>query len=209
MEGFAFMPGRPIAAETHTLAVGTGLIIGALICVGVVLLVIWALAAYNKLARQRNQVCAAWTQVDMALRRRYDLVPSVIEVARGYAVDEEGAIDAVVQARTAAINVAAEAPPVRAGADAMVSRSLDRLFALADANPSLKSDENFVALRRELAGIEHTTSYARRSYNNAAVAYNGTVLTVPTNIAAAIANFRVAPLFDAMGVERGPAQVRA
>lgn len=202
------MPGRPIAAETHTLAVGTGLIIGAFICLAVVVLVVWALAAYNKLARQRSAVYATWAPIDRALRRRYDLVPSIVEITRGYAVDEHGTLDAVVQARNAAVNVAAEAPPVRADADAALGRSLDRLFAVADQNPCLTADEKFAGLRREVAGTTDTITYARQYFNNAVRAYNGTVLTVPTNIIAAMANFQVAPLFEAVGVDRGPARVR-
>lgn len=187
-----------------------GAVIGAVICVLFVLIIAWGLVTYNKLVRQRNQVQASWAQIDVQLKRRYDLIPNLVETVKGYAAHERGTLDAVVQARNGAIATAnAGAPPnARADAENALTATLGRLFALAEAYPNLKANQNFLELQAELGNTEDKIAYARQFYNSAVQTYNTSVQSVPTNIVAGVGSFRVESLFEAAGAERGPVQVR-
>jgi LemA protein len=192
------------------LSSGNVLLIG-LGCVGcllVVLVIGWGLMAYNRLVRQRNQVDAAWAQIDVQLKRRYDLIPNLVETVKGYAAHERGTLDAVVQARNTAITVAQQGPAARAQAENALTQTLGRLFALAEAYPNLKANENFLGLQNELANTEDKIAYARQFYNSAVQTYNTSTQSIPTNIVAGIGGFRARDLFQAVGDERGPVQVR-
>src|SRR2546429_2678673 len=136
--------------------------LGCGVCLVAVLVIGWALAAYNKLVRQRNQVDAAWAQIDVQLKRRYDLIPNLVETVKGYAAHERGTLDAVVQARNTAVTVAQQGPAARAQAENALTQTLGRLFALAEAYPNLKANENFLGLQSELAGTEDKIAYARQ-----------------------------------------------
>ena len=164
---------------------GAGIVVGALVCLVAVILIGWALASYNKLVRLRNQVDASWAQIDVQLKRRYDLIPNLVETVKGYAAHERGTLDAVVAARGGAI-ATAQKPGVadRAAAENMLSQALGRLFALAEAYPDLKANQNFAALQAELATTEDKIAYARQFYNSAVQTFNTTVQTLPTNIIA-------------------------
>src|SRR3954453_14104101 len=120
--------------------------LGGAVCLVVVLLVAWGVLTYNKLVRQRNQVDAAWAQIDVQLKRRYDLIPNLGETVKGYAAHERGTLDAVVQARNSAVGNAGANPAARAETENMLTQTLGRLFALAEAYPNLKANENFSAL---------------------------------------------------------------
>lgn len=194
------------ASNFGGLAVG-GLVVILIVIVVVVGLLVWALIAYNRLVRQRNQVQASWAQIDVQLKRRYDLIPNLVETVRGYAAHESGTLDAVVQARNSAINVAGSQPAARADAENALSQTLGRLFALSEAYPNLKANDNFLGLQGELSGTEDKIAYARQFYNSAVQTYNNTVQTVPRNIIAGIANFDAQSLFEVGGTERGPVQV--
>jgi LemA protein len=187
-----------------------GGLIGAVVCIVLVLLVVWAIAAYNKLVRQRNQVRASWAQIDVQLKRRSDLIPNLVETVKGYAAHERGTLDAVVAARNSAVAVATAGGPAAARADAenAVSATLGRLFALAEAYPDLKANQNFLSLQGELATTEDKIAYARQFYNSAVQTFNTSVETVPTNLIAGMGGFRAETLFEAAGGERGPVQVR-
>jgi LemA protein len=182
--------------------------LGCLFCLVVVLVIGWALAAYNKLVRQRNQVDAAWAQIDVQLKRRYDLIPNLVETVKGYAAHERGTLDAVVQARNTAVTVSGEGPAARAQAENALTQTLGRLFALAEAYPNLKANQNFLGLQSELAGTEDKIAYARQFYNSAVQTYNTSTQSIPTNIIAGFGGFRPRDLFQAVGDERGPVQVR-
>jgi LemA protein len=184
------------------------LLLGGLVCLVVVLLVVWAISAYNRLIRQRNQVDAAWAQVDVQLKRRYDLIPNLVETVKGYAAHERGTLDAVVQARNTAVAVAGQGAEPRAAAENALTQTLGRLFALAEAYPNLKANENFVSLQGELSGTEDKIAYARQFYNGAVQTYNTSTQSIPTNIVAGMGGFRARDLFEAAGDERGPVQVR-
>jgi LemA protein len=184
------------------------LVIGGLVCLVLVLIVGWALAAYNRLVRQRNQVDASWAQIDVQLKRRYDLIPNLVETVKGYAAHERGTLDAVVQARNSAVAAAGQGAGTRAEAENALTQTLGRLFALAEAYPNLKANENFMSLQGELSGTEDKIAYARQFYNSAVQTYNTSTQSIPTNIVAAIGGFRARDLFEAVGDERGPVQVR-
>jgi LemA protein len=181
-----------------------------LVCLLAVVVVGWALAAYNRLIRQRNQVQASWAQIDVQLKRRHDLIPNLVETVKGYAAHERGTLDAVVAARNNAVAAAAQDAGVagRAAAEGMLTQTLGRLFALAEAYPDLKASHNFAALQSELANTEDKIAYARQFFNSAVQTYNTSVQSVPTNIVAGVGGFRVWEFFEAEGGERGPVQVR-
>ena len=184
-------------------------IIGGLLCLVVVALIIWFVVAYNRLVRLRNQADSSWAQIDVQLKRRYDLIPNLVETVKGYAAHERGTLDAVVAARGSAIN-AAQTPGLadRADAENVLTQTLGRLFALAEAYPDLKANQNFAALQAELATTEDKIAYARQFFNSAVQSLNNAVQTVPTNIVAGITGFKAREFFEAAGGERGPVQVR-
>jgi LemA protein len=184
------------------------LIIVGLVCLVAVVIVGWALATYNRLVRQRNQVDASWAQIDVQLKRRYDLIPNLVETVKGYAAHERGTLDAVVQARNSAVAAAGQGAASRAEAENALTQTLGRLFALAEAYPNLKANENFLSLQGELAGTEDKIAYARQFYNSAVQTYNTSTQSIPTNIIAGVGGFKARDLFQAVGEERGPVQVR-
>jgi LemA protein len=183
-------------------------IVGGLVCLVVVILVIWALSAYNKLVRQRNQVDASWAQIDVQLKRRVDLIPNLVETVKGYAAHEKGTLEAVIQARNSAIAASGQGPAGRAEAENVLTQTLGRLFALAEAYPNLKANENFAALQSELTSTEDKIAYARQFYNSAVQTFNTSIQSIPTNIIAGVGGFKAKDFFEAAEGERGPVQVR-
>jgi LemA protein len=184
-------------------------VLGGLVCLLVVIMIVWAAVAYNRLVRLRNQADSSWAQIDVQLKRRYDLIPNLVETVKGYAAHERGTLEAVVAARGSAIN-AAQAPGTagRAEAEGALTQALGRLFALAEAYPDLKANQNFSALQSELSQTEDKIAYARQFFNSAVQSYNTAVQTLPTNVIAGIGGFRTREFFTADGGERGPVQVR-
>jgi LemA protein len=184
-------------------------VVGGLVCLAVVVVIAWAAITYNRLVRLRNQVDASWAQIDVQLKRRYDLIPNLVETVKGYAAHERGTLEAVVSARGNAI-AAAQTPGLadRAEAENMLTQTLGRLFALAEAYPDLKANQNFAALQAELAGTEDKIAYARQFFNSAVQSFNTAVQTLPTNLIAGVGGFRTRDFFQTAGGERGPVQVR-
>lgn len=183
-------------------------IIGGLGCLLLVVLLIWVVVTYNKLVRQRNQVQASWAQVDVQLKRRHDLIPNLVETVKGYAGHEKSTLDAVIQARNTAVATAGADPAARVPAENAVTQALGRLFALAEAYPNLKANENFLALQRELGTTEDKVAYARQFYNSAVQTYNNAAQTIPTNLISGMMGFRTLTYFETAEGERGPVQVR-
>jgi LemA protein len=168
----------------------------------VVALVVWAVATYNALVRARTQVDASWAQIDVQLKRRHSLIPNLVETVKGYAAHERATLDAVVAARNAA--VAGPDPQ----AEALLTQALGRLFALAEAYPDLKANQNFQQLQRELGGTEDKIAYARQFYNSAVQTYNQKTQTLPSNLIAMAGGFRAQSYFEAAGGERADVNVR-
>lgn len=175
----------------------------------VVVLVVLALllvGLYNRLVRLRNRVDNAWSQIEVQLKRRYDLVPNLVETVRGYATHERQTFDSVTAARAAA--VAAQGPAEQAKAENALSATLRSLFAVSEAYPQLQASRNFADLAAELSDTENRIAYSRQYYNDAVLTYNNSVQTVPTNIVAGIGGFTPRESFEAPDEERRPVQVR-
>jgi LemA protein len=183
-------------------------LLGGLGCLLVVVGLVWALIAYNRLVRQRNQVKASWAQIDVQLKRRHDLIPNLVETVKAYASHERTTLEAVVAARTGAVDATQRPVAERAGAENLLTEALGRLFALSEAYPDLKANQNFAALQQELAGTEDKIAYARQFYNSAVQTLTDTIQSVPTNLIAGLGGFHPPDYFEAAGAERGPVQVQ-
>jgi LemA protein len=165
------------------------------IVLGVVALLVVALVLlYNRLVRLRNRVDNAWAQVDVQLRRRYDLIPNLVETVKGYAAHERGTFEAVTEARTRA--QAATTVQEQAGAENMLSQALGRLFAVAEAYPELQADENFRQLQDELAQTENRIAVSRQVYNDTVLTYNNAIQTVPGLLVAGPFGFAKRDFFE-------------
>jgi len=163
----------------------------------VVLVLIVALLAvvfYNRLVRLRNRAENAWAQVDVQLRRRYDLIPNLVEAVKGYAAHERGTFDEVTQARTAAQQ--AKGVAQQAEAENVLTAAIGRLFAVAEAYPQLRATENFQQLQTQLAEVEQKIAVARQVYTDTVLSYDNALETVPTNIVAGLFNFSPREYFE-------------
>jgi LemA protein len=168
------------------------------IIVIVVVLVVVAvvIGAYNGLIRRRNQIENAWAQIDVQLKRRLDLIPNLVETVKGYAEHERGTLEAVVQARNAAI-AAPDTPHDQAQADNMLTGALRQVFALSESYPDLKANQNFLALQEELTATEGRVAYARQFYNDSVLDYNNKLEQVPTVFFAKALKFEEREYFEA------------
>ena len=177
------------------------------ILIGVaVLVVLYVILTYNGLVRLRNRVANAWAQIDVQLRRRYDLIPNLVETVKGYAAHERQTFEAVTQARANAIS--AQGVGEQAQAENMISGALKSLFAVAEAYPDLKANQNFLSLQEELSGTEGRISYARQYYNDAVLRMNTKIQSFPTNILAGMFGFKEHEYFEADDASRGPVSVQ-
>src|SRR6476619_2809312 len=150
------------------------------IVVIVVLVVGFFWFGYNSLVKKRNQVDNAWSQIDVQLKRRHDLIPNPVETVQGYAAHERGTFEAVTAARANAIN--AQSPAAQAQAENVLSGALKSLFAVAEAYPDLKANQNFLNLQEELTGTEGRIAYSRQFYNDTVYKYNTKIQSVPANL---------------------------
>ncbi|GIG56746.1 hypothetical protein Lfu02_11180 [Longispora fulva] len=183
-----------------------GLVI-TLLCLLVVVLVVvgYAVGVYNGLVRARNGYKNAFAQIDVQLKRRHDLIPNLVEVAREYMRHERETLEAVIAARSGAVNAQAKAaanpgdPAAMAGLAAgenILSQTLGRLFALAEAYPDLKANQNMMQLSEELASTENRVAFARQAYNDAVMAYNNKREVFPSSVLAGMFNFAPAAPFE-------------
>ena len=171
------------------------------IVIGVVVVLLLALAAlYNKLVRLRNRVANAWAQVDVQLKRRYDLIPNLVETVKGYASHERETFEAVTAARARA--QAAQGPAEAGAAENMLSQALGRLIAVAEAYPELQADENFRQLQDELAQTENKIAVSRQVYNDTVLTYNNAIQTVPAVFFAGLLGFDKKDFFEVEDVAR-------
>jgi LemA protein len=165
----------------------------------IVALVLWIVVIYNGLVAMRQRVNQSFADVDVQLRQRHDLIPNLVETVKGYASHERGTLDAVVKARNAAI--AASGPDAKVAAENMLTGALRGLFALAEAYPNLKANENFMQLQAQLADIENKLAAARRFFNNAVQEYNTGIQQFPAAMFAAALGFSHKEFFD-LGEDR-------
>src|SRR5438094_3262196 len=150
--------------------------------------VLWAIYGYNRLIRLRVRVDNAWSQIDVQLRRRYDLIPNLVETVKGYAGHEKGTLEAVINARNRAMS--ATSPGAKAEAENMLSGALKSLFALSEAYPQLRAIESFTSLQNSLSQIEDTVQNARRYYNAVVRDLNIKIEQFPTNLFASMLGFK-------------------
>jgi LemA protein len=169
------------------------LVLIALVFVAV-LVGLWFVFAYNGLVRLRNTVKNAWSQIDVQLKRRYDLIPNLVETVKGYAAHEKETFERVVKARQAGI--AASTVKDQAEAENMITGALRQLFALAEAYPDLKANQNFLALQEELSSTENKIGFARQYYNDTVQEYNTRQEVFPTNLVASMLGFQRAEFFE-------------
>jgi LemA protein len=175
------------------------------IVVIVVLIVGFFWLGYNGLVKRRNQVDNAWSQIDVQLKRRHDLIPNLVETVKGYAAHERGTFEAVTNARANAIN--AQSPAEQAQAENVLSGALKSLFAVAEAYPDLKANQNFLNLQEELTSSEDRVAYARQYYNDSVLSYNTQIQKFPTVLLAGMFHFEKREFFDAAPEETETPQV--
>ena len=171
----------------------------------IVVLLLVVVAMFNKLVRLRNRAENAWAQVDVQLRKRYDLIPNLVETVKGYASHERETFEAVTAARTAAQQ--AQGVQQQAQAENMLTAALGRLFAVAEAYPQLRATENFQQLQAQLSDVESNIAVARQVYNDTVLSYDNALQTVPTNILAGIFNFNPREYFQTEEATRAAPQV--
>ena len=160
----------------------------------VVVLALVVVAMYNRLVRLRNRTENSWAQVDVQLRRRYDLIPNLVEAVKGYAAHEQTTFEDVTKARTAAQQ--AQGVEEQAKAENMLTAAIGRLFAVAEAYPQLRATENFQQLQAQLADVEQAIAVSRQVYNDTVLTYDNALETVPTNIVAGLFNFSPRAYFE-------------
>ncbi len=171
----------------------------------VVLLLLWLVAMFNRLVRLRNRSENAWAQVDVQLRKRYDLIPNLVETVKGYAAHEQQTFEEVTRARTAAQQATGIAD--QAQAENMLTAAIGRLFAVAEAYPQLRATENFQQLQAQLSDVEGQIAVSRQVYNDTVLTYDNALQTVPTNIIAGMFNFRPREYFQTEDATRAAPQV--
>jgi LemA protein len=164
------------------------------IAVIVLLIATFLVVLYNRLVRLRNRVENAWAQIEVQLRRRYDLIPNLVETVRGYASHERATFEEVTKARTAAQE--AKTVPEQAEAENFLTAAIGRLFAVAEDYPELRATENFQQLQSQLEDTEQKIAVSRQVYNDAVLTYDTALETVPTNIVGGMFNFEEKPYFE-------------
>jgi LemA protein len=158
------------------------------------LVVFWLIGVYNGLVRLRNQLENAWAQIDVQLKRRYDLIPNLVETVKGYAKHESGTLEKVIQARNMAMG--AKTVGERAEAENVLTGTLKTLFAVAEAYPDLKANQNFLQLQEEIGSTENKIAFSRQFYNDSAMTFNTQIETFPNNLVAGMFGFARREFFE-------------
>jgi LemA protein len=171
------------------------------------LVVLAGIAIYNGLVNKRMETQNAWSQIDVQLKRRYDLIPNLVETVKGYAKHESETLERVVQARNAAMN--AQGPAAKAEAENQLTGALKTIFALSEAYPDLKANQNFLGLQEELTATENRIGFARQHYNDVVGVYNSALQRVPANLLAGMFGFKEVEFFqldaaEAAAVRKAP-----
>ena len=172
----------------------------------VVLFALYAVSTYNGLVKLRNMVKDQWSQIDVLLKRRADLIPNLVETVKGYAKHESGTLEAVIAARNKAVSATTTEDEMKANGE--LTGALSRLFALAESYPDLKANTNFMDLQNNLKETEDKISYARQFYNDAVLKYKNKLEVFPSNIVAGMFGFKPEPFFEANETERETPKVQ-
>lgn len=170
------------------------------------IIIIWIAATYNSLIVLKNRVKDQWSQIDVQLKRRFDLIPNLVETVKGYAKHEKETFDGVVNARNSFNS--ATTPEGEIKADNELTKAVSKLFALAESYPDLKANNNFQELQTELSETESKISYARQFYNDTVLKYNNKIQTVPSNIVANMFKFKPETFFEAKDTEKENVKVK-
>lgn len=176
------------------------------IAVIVVLLIIYFIATYNSLVDLRNKVKDSWSQIDVVLKNRNDLIPNLVETVKGYAKHEKTTLDAVITARNKAVNAKTNEDEMKAAGE--VTEALGRLFALAENYPDLKANQNFMDLQNKLNEVEEKIRFARQFYNDTVLTYQNKLEMFPSNIVAKMFGFKPEAFFEATEEERKNVEVK-
>lgn len=177
-----------------------------IVLLAVIVAGLWLAGAFNSLVRSRNRVKESWSDIAVQLKRRYDLIPNLVETVKGYAAHEAGTLDKVIQARAKAMS--AQTVGEHAQAENMLSGALKSLFALSEAYPQLRAVESFTKLQDELTDTENKVQAARRFYNTNVLSFNTKIEQVPTNVVASMFGFKKEEFFEiANEVEKEPVKV--
>ena len=162
----------------------------------VVVLVLMMIGVFNRLVRLRNQVKNAWAQIDVQLKRRYDLIPNLIETVKGYVKHERGTLDSVTKARNLAQQASSAGVGVRSKAESDLSSALARLLVVVEADPDLKAHQTCLALQEELASTENKIGFSRQYYNDSVLRYNNQTQMFPSNMVASMTGFKAGEFFE-------------
>ncbi len=169
-------------------------------------IVVWIIAVYNSLILSRNRVKESWADIDVQLKRRFNLIPNLVETVKGYASHEKEVFEKITEARSK-VSMGGSIKE-REGAENMLTSTLKTLFAVAENYPDLKANANFLELQRELSDTENKIQAARRFYNSNVLTFNTKLETFPTNILASLFGFKKSEFFGAEGEEREPVKVK-
>lgn len=172
----------------------------------IVVILLWVMSTYNGLVALRNRVKDQWAQIDVQLKRRFDLIPNLVETVKGYTKHESETLEAVIKARNT--YVSATLPEDQMKADGELTKAISKLFALTESYPELKANTNFQALQQELTETESKIASARQFYNDTVMVYNNKVDMVPSNIIASLFRFEKEAFFEANETERQNVQVK-
>ena len=172
------------------------------VIIGIVVLLIFVIIGiYNSLVRVRNQKDNAWAQIDVQLKRRYDLIPNLVNTVKGYVKHERETLEAVTNARNLAQQAASSGAGVRSKAEGELSSALSRLLAVVENYPDLKANQNFLALQEELTSTENKIGFARQYYNDSVLRLNNKIQMFPSNIVAAMTGFKAGEFFEVVATE--------
>ena len=166
----------------------------------IVVLVLWFIGVYNSLVQLRNKVRNQFSQIDVQLKRRFDLIPNLVETVKGYAKHESETFEKVIAARSSYASATTDAEKIDAANQ--MTQAVRGLLAVAEAYPELKANTNFMSLQNDLKETEEKISYARQFYNDSVMVYNNKIQVIPSNIVASIAGFKAEKLFEAGEQER-------
>lgn len=181
------------------------MIITIIIIVIIALVVLWAIGAYNGLVKLRNKAQASWAQVDVVLKRRSDLIPNLVETVKGYAKHEKGTLEDVMKARNSYVQATTAEEQI--ASSNVLTQALGRLFAVAEAYPDLKANQNFLNLQTQLSETEDKIQYARQFYNDDVKQYKNKCEMFPSNIIAHIGGFKSMPFYEADEAARAAPKV--
>ena len=162
----------------------------------VVIFILWIIGAFNSLVGFRNQVKNAWAQIDVQLKRRYDLIPNLVETVKGYAKHERETFEMVTKARNLAQQASSAGAAERGKLEGELGAALSRLLLVAEAYPELKANQNFLALQEELTSTENKISFSRQYYNDSVLKYNNKIQMFPSNVIAGMFSFKLGEFFE-------------